>query len=158
MATLTELCDCNALVSLGGGLEGHEQPERLVYAFPHVVEWLENVLPDLESDFHESKQDPLEQADELLYDFVSGEDFSFYEKSHSMLPTDPGVWELKTKDLRLFGWFFVKRVFVVAEINSAFRCKQHNLYPGYRDSVVRRRDVLNLDEPKFITGDYQDVL
>lgn len=158
MATLIELCERGHLVALGGGLNDHEQPERLLYAFPHVVQWLDEILPDLEPDFHEGKQDPLEQADELLYDFVSGEDFSFYDKSHSMLPTDPGVWELKTRDLRLFGWFASKRVFVVAEINSAFLCKQHDLYRGYRESVIRRRGLLDLDEPKFILGEYEDVL
>jgi len=60
--------------------------------------------------------------------------------------------------LRLFGWFASKGVFVVAEINTAFQCKQHSLYAGYRNSVVHRRNQLNLDEPKFITGEYEDVL
>ncbi|MBE1506706.1 hypothetical protein [Rhizobium viscosum] len=158
MATLTELCDANVLVSIGGGLDAHEQPERLLCAFPHVIDWLENTLPSLDPDFHEGKQDPMEQADDLFHDFVSGADFSYYEKSHSMLPTEPGVWELKTSDLRLFGWFASKGVFVVAEINSAFQCKHHSLYAGYRNSVVYRRNQLNLDEPKFITGEYEDVL
>lgn len=158
MATLIELCDAEILIALGGGLDAHEQPERLLYAFPHVVRWLDEVLPYLEPDFHEGKQDPLEQADDLFHDFVSGADFSYYEKSHSMHPTDPGVWELKTPDLRLFGWFVAKGVFVVAEIDSAFRCKQYGLYPGFRNSVVHRRTHLSLDEPKFITGEYDDVL
>jgi hypothetical protein len=139
-------------------LDANEQPERLLYAFPHVIEWLDAVLPTLEADLHEGKQDPLEQADDLFHDFVSGSDFSYYAKSHSMRPTEPGVWELKTPDLRLFGWFVQRGVFIVAEINSAFVCKQHGLYAGYLGSVVRRRDVLQLDEPKFISGDYEDVL
>jgi hypothetical protein len=48
--------------------------------------------------------------------------------------------------------------FVIAEVNTAFKCKKHDLYPGYRDSVIRRRDALDLNEPKFITGSYEDVL
>lgn len=158
MATIVELCKIGNLVAIGGGLDAHEQPHRLLYALPHVVEWLDTVLPDLEAELHEGKQDPLEQADTLFYDFVSGDDFSFYEKSHSMRPTDPGVWELKTPDLRLFGWFATKGVFIIAEINTTFRCKQHGLYAGYRNSVVYKRQQLQLDEPKFITGDYEDVL
>jgi len=158
MATIHQLCEAGALVAIGGGLDAHEQPQRLLFALPHVVEWLDQVLPNLEADFHEGRQDPLEQADDLFHDFVSGADFSFYERSHSMRPSDPGVWELKTPDLRLFGWFAAKGVFVIAEINTAFACKQHGLYPGYRGSVIRRRDNLDLDEPKFINGDYQDVL
>ncbi|WP_412063942.1 hypothetical protein [Rhizobium sp. SYY.PMSO] len=158
MATIIELCKIGEVIAIGGGLDAHQQPERLLYALPHVVDWLETDLPEYEADFHDGKMDPLEQADLLFHDFVSGNDFSFYEKSHSMQPTEPGVWELKTSDLRLFGWFVQKCVFVIAEIDTAFRCKQHALYPGYRNSVVYRRQQLQLDEPKFITGDYDDVL
>lgn len=158
MATIIELCDAGFLVSVGGGLDAHEQPERLLFAFPHIIAWLEHVLPTIEADFHDGKQDPLEQADDLFHDFVSGADFSFYGRSHSMLPTDPGIWELKTPDLRLFGWFAAKGVFVIAEISSAYLCKYHKLYAGFRNSVAYRRDNLDLDEPKFITGDYEDVL
>lgn len=155
MATIHQLCDAGAVVALGGGLDVNEQP---LFAIPHVVEWLGQVLPGLDADFHEGRQYPLEQADDLFHDFVSGDDFSYYARSHSMLPRDPGVWELKTPDLRLFGWFAGRGVFIIAEIDTAFRCKKHSLYPGYLGSVVRRRDALNLDEPKFITGDYKDVL
>jgi hypothetical protein len=158
MATLIELCDAGILTPIGGGLDAHEQPERLIYAFQDVIDWLENTLPSIEPDFHEGKQDPIEQLDDLFHDFISGADFAYYEKSHSMLPTDPGIWELKTPDLRLFGWFASRNVFVIGHINSAFLCKLHNLYPGYRNSVEYKRDHLDLDEPKFITGVYEDVL
>lgn len=158
MATVTELCEAGVLIKLGGGLDVDEQPERLLLAYPHVVGWLEEILPGLEPDFHDGKLDPFDQADSLFYDFVSGADFSFYEKSHSMEPRDPGVWELKTPDLRLFGWFPARGVFILAEIDTAFRCKNHNLYPGYRNSVVWRRENLDLNEPKFILGEYDDVL
>lgn len=158
MATVNELCETGDLIKIGGGLDADEQPERLLFAFPHVIEWLDTVLPDLEPAFHEGKLDPIDQADDLMHDFVSGADFSFYEKSHSMEPREPGVWELKTADLRIFGWFASKSVFIVAAIDTAFRCKQHGLYAGYRNEVVWRRGQLNLDEPKFIQGEYEDVL
>lgn len=158
MATLVQLCDDKKLIQLGGGLEDHELPERQLYAFPDVVEWLDETLPDLDPFFHEGAQDPLEQADELLHDFVSGEDFAFYEKSHSMTPADAGVWELKTPDIRFFGWFVKKRVFVIAQISSAQKCKEHNLYAGFRNMTVHKRDQLPLDEPKYVLGDYHDVL
>jgi len=158
MATIADLVANGNLVHLGGGLEDDEQPNRLLYALPHVITWLDETLPGLEADFHEGKQDPLEQLDDLFYSFVRGEDFSFWERSHSMRPTEPGVWELKTPDIRLFGWFAAPCVFVIAEVNTAFACKEHDLYAGYRGSVVRRREALELDEPKFITGEYSDVL
>lgn len=158
MATLEQLVEGERLIRLGGGLDGHELPERLLYAFPHVVEWLDQTLPDLESELGDGKQSPIEQVDDLFHDFVAGADLSFYERSHSMTPDDLGIWELKTPDARLFGWFPQKGAFIIAEADTAFRCKQHGLYAGYRGSAVRRRDSLDLDEPKFVTGDYSDVL
>jgi hypothetical protein len=101
---------------------------------------------------------PLDQVDTLLYDFVSGEDFAYYERSHSMEPSPLGIWELKTLDVRIFGWFHVKRCFVIANVDTAFRCKENDLYHGYKTDSIRRRDRLDLDGPKFIIGEYIDVL
>ncbi|TIP70341.1 MAG: hypothetical protein E5X53_28270 [Mesorhizobium sp.] len=158
MATLDELVAGKHLIELDGGLDGNELPQRFLYAFPHALKWLDQTLPALEAELGDGKLSPIEQVDVLFHDFVSDEDFSYYERSHSMLPTNLGVWEMKTTDVRLFGWFPRKATFIIAECDTAFRCKNHNLYPGYRSSVVRRRNILDLDEPKFLTGEYDDVL
>jgi hypothetical protein len=158
MATLAILIGCGDLIALGGGLNDDEQPERLIYAFPHVVNWLDEVLPALKSFYSETDLTPIEQMDILLHDFVSGADFSYYERSHSMTPLDRGVWELKTTDLRIFGWFIKRGVFVAANIDAMDRIKSLGLYTGYRDNTVYRRNHLNLDEPKFLIGGYDDAL
>jgi hypothetical protein len=67
-----------------------------------------------------------------------------------------GIWELKTADLRLFGWFLQKDCFIVSDIDDTGRIKQSNLYRGYCLQAVRRRDALELNEPKFIRGDNPD--
>lgn len=157
MATLEELCDARELIRVTLQLERDELQVRSLLALPHVVRWMEEQLPEIEADFSDSVQSPLEQMDDLLHEFLCSEDMSYYERSHSMQPKDPGIWELKTKDLRLFGWFVRRGVFVVGNVDTAFRCKYHGLYAGYRDDVVRRRDALNLDAPKFIVGGYADV-
>jgi hypothetical protein len=157
MATNLILCDRLELIKLGGGLASNELPMRVMFAFPHVIEWIENDLPELGTDLSGGKQSPLEQLDLLLYDFISGEDLDYYKRSHSMRPEAFGVWELKTPDVRVFGWFQARNVFIIANIDSAFRCKEHDLYTGFRNDTVRRRDLLDLDEPKFILGGYDDV-
>lgn len=68
-----------------------------------------------------------------------------------------GVWELKIPVVSLFGWFQARNVFIIANIDSAFRCKEHDLYTGFRNDTVRRRDLLDSDKPKFILGGYDDV-
>jgi hypothetical protein len=64
-----------------------------------------------------------------------------------------GIWELKTPDLRLFGWFHVKDCFICGALDTAFNVKNSNLYKGYANEVGHFRDELPLDEPKYLTGD-----
>lgn len=148
--------------TIGGGLDDHEQPERLLYAYPHVVEWLDQTLPSLPSDFKDFMQEdlsPMEQVDALFHDFVSGENFSYYERSHSMTPLPLGIWELKTTDVRFFGWFHIRKCFVIANVDTKARLLElPGLNGGYRENAVFRRNKLDLDTPKFITGGYVDVL
>lgn len=158
MATIAQLAAAGKIIRLGGGLLPKEQIEGRIFAFPNVINWFENELPKLDALVQDGLQTATEELDDLLHDFVTGKNLDYYSRSHSMRPTSPGVWELKTPELRLFGWFNLRLTFVVAEIDTATRCKKHYLYPGYRDSVVRKRNELALDEPKFITGSYADVL
>jgi hypothetical protein len=131
---------------------------RRAFAFPHVTKWMEETLPLLKAEMEDGTMSPLQQMDDLLHDFGSGEDLSFWQRSHSMNPSEDGIWELKTTDLRLFGWFKTRGMFVIANLDTAMRCKLYGLYAGYRGDCVRRRDALNLDPPKFMTGGYRDVL
>lgn len=158
MSTLAELVGRRELVRLGGGLLPSEQVQGRLFAFPHVIDWFDSVLPDLAQELGDGRQTPLEQVDDLLHDFVAGTNLDFWERSHSMRPEDPGIWELKTPDVRLIGWFHLRLTFVIAEADTAFRMKKYMLYQGYRESAVRRRNALDLNEPKFITGSYDDVL
>ena len=60
------------------------------------------------------------------------------------------MWELKTPDLRLFGWFNVRDSFIITEIDLTHRVKMYNLYAGYAGQVVRKRTQLELNEPKSV--------
>lgn len=158
MATLSELEEREELLKIEVELEAHQMRNRLIYGVPDVIGWLSETLPSLEADFHEGKLSPKEQLFVLLEDFITGQNFDHYAKAHFMNPYNDGIWELKTTDLRLFGWFYQKCVFVVAHIDTAYRCKLHSLYNGYQASCVQRRNNIDLDEPKHITGGYKDVL
>jgi hypothetical protein len=166
MATIPTLVARNELVQLAGGLEPGERAEREMYAFPHVISWFDEVLPTLQPELsltreHELPggiQSPIEQVDDIVHDFISGADFDVYEKAHFLQPDAEGVWELKTVDVRLIGWFYKRRVFVIANADSAYRCKAIPLYEGYRTDTIRRRRTLDLDEPKYVTGGYSYVL
>jgi hypothetical protein len=91
MATLSTLADRGDLVRVGGGLAWSEQPLRLLYAYPHVITWLDGTLPTIVP-MPDSELRPTEQVDALFYDFVSGEDLAYYERSHRMTPKEQGIW------------------------------------------------------------------
>jgi hypothetical protein len=157
MATVAMLASEGQLVRIGGGLDSREQPLRLLYAFPHVAEWLKATLPTERPFYPDTDMTPIEQVDDLFHDFVSGEDMDYYYRCHFMTPLVEGVWELKTLDVRMFGWAHVRCAFVIANIDAMARVKSLGLYTGYRDDTIRRRNLLPLDEPKFVKGGYSSV-
>ena len=75
-----------------------------------------------------------------------------------MQPSEEGVWELRTADLRFFGWFWRKGVFVISAVDQTARCKEYNLCGGYRNRCVQDMRNLGLDEPQFVNGELADVL
>lgn len=139
-------------------LDPDEQPQRLMYAYPRVVRWLTGILPSLESDnYVRGALKPEQQADALFYQYISGTS-PMQMAPNCLRPEEDGIWELRTHDLRFFGWFWKKGVFIAAAAEQAKRCKDLNLYAPYREQSKRDREILNLDTPKFINGGIIDVL
>ena len=79
-------------------------------------------------------------------------------------PRHHSVWEMKTPDLRIFGWIYRPRVFVAAFVGFADDYKEQNgqppkeSYDVARDRVVWLRGTLDLDAPLFVTGDYDAIV
>ncbi len=96
---------------------------------------------------------PLEQFDDLSYAFVSGEPLLCLAQFKPLRHVAGGIWELKTPDLRVFGWFNAKDSFIGVVANQTDAIKKHRLYHGHAGEVAAFRDRLNLDEPKFISGE-----
>lgn len=160
MATILDLATSGALVKIEVELELGCLPQRSLYAFPVVIRWLDEVLPNLEAAWSPGRQTPLEQVDFLFSEFIGGADISHYERCHIMKPLDGDhfIWELKTPDIRFFGWFAVKNTFVIGQVEAAGKIKEFGLYTGMRNVCVHLRNELDLDAPKFVRGVYQDVL
>ena len=160
MATLERLVERGELVPLDPELNEGEQPERGFHARPGFAEWAQTTLPELARDW-DGKQDPWEQVDDLLSRFVAG-DALFYGPGGDLAelhPLEHDVWELRTTDIRIFGWFVLCDVFIAVAGDTAKRIKDIGLYAGYRNEVVRTRERLPLDEPKRVMGgDIGDVV
>jgi hypothetical protein len=95
----------------------------------------------------------LQQLDALVEEFCSGVTLCFGPQFKPIQHVKDGIWELKTPDLRVFGWFHVKDCFVGWRCECAEFVKKHNLYYGLAGETARFRDQLDLDLPKFVPGD-----
>lgn len=152
MATLLDLEDKGEVFKLDPALGWREQEMRCIYALPKARSWIDKTLPIVVSDRFTEEQ-PTMQVDALVYEFCKGDALVVDHRFRSLVHLGNGVWELKTADVRLFGWFYRKNCFVVSDCETKHRLLKHNLYKGYCEQAVRLRDALDLDEPKFIDGD-----
>ncbi len=152
MATLIELCEAGALERLDPQLPNKWQELRLVYLMPRALRWLADILPELEG-IWDDEISPAEQFQAHVELWARGEPLVYSWQFKPLVHLADGIWEWKTRDLRAFGWFPQKDVFVCAAIDDATKIKEHDLYRGYCSQSAADRDHLSLDEPKFIPGE-----
>lgn len=143
------------LAKLDAQLSHRQQEFRCFYASQKLVSWLQNELFVAVSQ-HNLQQAPAEQVDALLASFCSGDRLIYGWSFKDIRPVGSGVWELKTADVRIFGWFCAVDVFVGVVGDFAWRVKQYDLYRGYRDEVLRFIAKLDIDEPKCLNGGVED--
>lgn len=155
MATLLELIAQNEIIRVDPALGWREFETRKLCLLPSAQKWMEEVLPTLEANWN-IEVSPAEQLDVLFYEFCIGKPLAVGFRFKCLTHLGNGIWELKTPDLRLFGWFVRKDCFIVSDCDDTDRVKQSKLYRGYCEQAVRRRNSLNLDVPKFVTGDNPD--
>lgn len=68
------------------------------------------------------------------------------------------MWELKTDDTRIFGWVPRRDGFICCFGDHANEVKLKDKYGAYMARTKLVRDLLDLDDPKFVSGDYEDVI
>lgn len=131
--------------------------ERWIYALPRFEEWANGTLPGMASSW-DLETSPIEQLDDLVARFCGGDPLAVGDDFKCLYEHQDGVWELKTADLRVFGWFYQRDVFIAATADAAWKIKEYDLYAGYRDQTKRDRDILDLDPPKYLAGSDPNVV
>jgi hypothetical protein len=151
MATLIELDRDSKLFRLDPQLEPNEQEWRSIYLSPTLKKWMADDLPALTSTW-KVETNPIQQLDALVDEFCSGATLCYGPQFHPIEHVEDGIWQLKTADLRIFGWFHVKDCFVGWRTGLADFIKDHDLYHGFAGETARFRSQLDLDKPKFVPG------
>lgn len=155
-ATLTTLVGNGTLSRLDADLDAGAVPVRLLYATAVARAWLETGLAELPR-IWDAELEPVEQVDALLQRYAAGRALQYGDGGdiRCLEPCGDGVWEFKTKDVRIFGWFPVMDVFVATNAKDADTVKRLHLYGPMVREAGRVRDQLNLP---FIAGDDVDVV
>ena len=161
MATIDQLCVAGLVQRVKGVLGPRQMAERKLFLLPEVGIWMRTNLPKLEADgYVDGAVTPKQQSYQLFRDFVSGVDmFELDWHPKPLRPHDAshGVWELRTPDLRFFGWFCQKGTFVVSDVATKSELLENNSYSHFRERAVIVRNALALSEPKVILGEHHEV-
>ncbi len=78
-----------------------------------------------------------------------------------LMPMENEAWEMKTADLRIFGWIYRPRVFIASALGYADEYKGARPAKSYADAVARvvnDRAAMDLDLPKFASGVYDALV
>jgi hypothetical protein len=161
MATLDSLVGKRALIRIAVPLQRGQFHERKIYAYSQAVEWMRNEVPKMVTGRLEAAQTPAEQLHSVLRQWMSGDPMRYGPMFSDMRPASDHVWEMKTPDLRIFGWIYKPKEFIAVFGDYADDYKEptkKKLYAEARNEVVKARDALPLDGNKFAKGDFDDLV
>lgn len=96
---------------------------------------------------------PLAQIHAEIRGFCAGQPLFVSRDFHCLDPLGKLIWELKTPDVRLFGWFIAKNVMVLHTVGDAnVLHKRWSNYAIPIDSTDKFRDSLGNLFPQPLTG------
>ncbi|CAN7256948.1 hypothetical protein [Neorhizobium tomejilense] len=152
MATLEELETAGVLKRVRIRIALPDRERRSLWVMPAVENWIRKELKELVA-FEPTDISPELQARGLFKMFIAGEALSEGEEFRLMRPMEHDVYELRSADLRFFGWFYRPSVFIAVAADTMERVHTiSGLSSGYRNAVSAARASINLDPPKYIEG------
>jgi|HubBroStandDraft_6_1064221.scaffolds.fasta_scaffold497468_2 hypothetical protein len=166
MATLDILSGPDGpLTRLSVPLKGM-QPVRSFYALPRFVKAVNDELPGWVTGRLEASQTPQEQFALVLRRWTGNRPRLEYQKHfNDLMPGTDEVWEIKTADLRFFGWVYRPCIFIAVVLGYADWYKPPDRKESYEDArkaVLKERESLNIDPNadglKFTRGTFDALV
>lgn len=160
---LTEQVRLGRLVPWTTELEHDEHTQRSLHITARARAWVEALDPERGSPIG-SRLTLAQQLSNIAHEFITGRRLIWPQQFHKLAKaakavTDPHVWELKTDDLRLFGWFVAPNCFVVDAIDIKDRIVASGLYAGYVAQTAQARQSMGCVAGLFMeTSEPNDVV
>jgi hypothetical protein len=123
---------------------------RYLYASARFLSWMTGDMPKITPQFKESDPVKVQLASEF-FGFCDGLGLALGSDIRCLRPLTLSVWELKTPDIRLFGWFPEKNYFIVHDGAAKANLEKDSDYQPFVDEVVRFRNTLTGFLPTHIT-------
>lgn len=160
MATVDTLLSRAELVRIVVPTDG-ERRVRWVLGLPSFRDWLAHDLPALLPGRLQAADPPMEQVDDILYRWTTGKEMRYSRQIKDLMPRSAEVWEMKTADIRIFGWIYRPCKFIAVFGDYADLYKGKNVTRSYQEAVRRvviARDALDLDPPKYAEGTFDELV
>ena len=161
MATLDTLVVDQKLHRITVPLGRKESHERLIYGSPEALRWMREDVPVMTTGRLRAAQTPFEQLDSILHRWTAGYPIRYRTHLFDLMPGSDETWELKTVDLRIFGWIYRPQIFIAVCGGYADWYKPPDKKLNYEDDrrlILRERAALDLDEPKFVKGMFHELV
>ncbi|GJD35124.1 hypothetical protein [Methylobacterium aerolatum] len=144
MDTLSALLADPSILRIEVSLGPRDLPVRRVFGTRAFVDWLEQRRAGMEKSKLGIDLSITEQIDSLFYRFIVGDVLRNRWDFRCVKIEKYPVWEMKTPDIRIFGWFPEKDCFIAVCGGWADHIKDYDLYRGYRLEIRRLRRTMNL--------------
>lgn len=122
------------------------------------LSWCAVEMPKIELSYPDETDDLKTQIVSEFFGFIDGAYMRDTLDFRCLEPKDDAIWELKTVDLRIFGWFAAKNYFIAHVAKEKEKLKKWADYQPIFNEVSRFRAILANDLPPHNTGGYRDVV
>ena len=137
------------------------QPRELYYS-PDFRKWARDVLPTIQrTAAYATHESPREEVAVILGRFAVGARLIVEPNEDTpgdikrLHPPENSIWELKTGDMRIFGWFHAHDCFVANTGGDATTIKANRVYDRHIGDAL---DFLAQSGLKALEGDHHHVL
>lgn len=158
MSTLTKLIDAGTLRAVDLGLLDDELPDRGLFGTSRLHSFLDVDLLKIKS--RDPQLSAEEQVANLLGRFLANRPLMLNSPIAPLRCLKNGVWELKTLDVRIFGWFPARDTMVIDAGCDTKLLKSGKLnYSGFIAQTEYVRGSLGFLSGSYILGDQpHDIL
>lgn len=151
LSTLHTLRTQGVLVGYALAEDDERLPERCLYLTQGLANWIETDLAKAEVPGRAIS--PQEQLTDFMDRFV-GEPTMHINDFQQIKPAGAAVYEMKTTDVRVYGWFAARRVFIAVEGALKRDTKTAGTVTAIRKRVTEFRVSIKLPQPDFARHEF----